>query len=95
MALLQTQLTTNITTAVKLAQARNGRRGLIIENHDTTNAVVLGGSSVAITGTAGGIQLKPGTILQLVDSNSTIQSEEWWAIAAVGTPIVGVVEQIY
>jgi hypothetical protein len=95
MALLQTQVTLNATTATKLAQARTARKGLLIKNQDAAIIVTVGGSTVAASGNLGGYQLKTNDSLQLTDMSATIQSEEWWAIAASGTPIVDVIEQIY
>ncbi|HEV2036888.1 MAG TPA: hypothetical protein VGU71_22280 [Candidatus Dormibacteraeota bacterium] len=95
MALLQTQVTLNAVTATKLCQARTGRKGLIIKNQDAAIVVTLGGSSVAVSGNAGGYQLKTNDSLQLTDMSASIQSEEWWAIGASGAPIVDVIEQIY
>lgn len=90
MALRQTQITTG-ASAMKLVGPDTRRRALLISNHDATNAVVLGGSGVAATGIgAGGAQLQKASVLPIIEG--LMAQEEWWAIAAAGTPIVGVVE---
>lgn len=94
MALLQSQITLTAGVPQKMCGPRTSRRGLIIKNHDAANPLELGGSTVTATGAAGGLQLKPNDVLTLVDFNSTIQGEEWWAVSAAGG-IVSVVEQIY
>lgn len=94
MSILTTQITTG-ATAQKLCAGRSSRRGLIIKNHDATNAVLIGNSAVAATGvTNGGLQLAAGATLQLTDFNASIQQDEFWAVAAAGTPIVSVLEHI-
>jgi len=94
MALLQTQITLTAGVPQKMCGPRTSRRGLIIKNHDAANPLELGGATVTATGGTGGLQLKANDVLTLVDFNSTIQGEEWWAVSAAGG-IVSVVEQIY
>lgn len=95
MALIQTQIMLNAVTASKLCAARTGRKSLIIKNHDAAIVVTIGSSSVTATGATGGVQLKANDQLTLADPLSTLPQEEFWAIAASGTPIVGVIEQLY
>lgn len=88
----QAQLTTS-ASAQELIPPRSGRRLLVIRNHDATNAAVIGGPNVTATGAAGGIQLKPGDPpLIIAEGGSDAASDGWYAVAAAGTPIVGVVE---
>jgi hypothetical protein len=92
MALRQTQITTG-AAAMKLVGPDTRRRALLISNHDATNAVVLGGSTVTATGIGtGGAQLKAATTFPIIEG--LMAQEEWWAVAAAGTPIVGVVETL-
>lgn len=92
MAISQGQLTTS-ATAQELIGPRTDRKLLIIRNHDATNAVVVGGPAVTATGAAGGVQLKPGDPpLVISEGGSDSAGDAWYAVAAAGTPIVGVVE---
>ena len=92
MAIAQAQITTG-AGAAELIGPRSGRRLLIIRNHDATNAAVIGGSNVTATGATGGVQLKPGDPpLVITDGGEDDASDAWYAVAALGTPIVGVVE---
>lgn len=95
MSLAQTQVTVPTANNTKLCGARSARRGLVFKNHDATNFVVIGGSSVTLTGAAGGVALKPGDIWVIADANGTLACEEFWAIASTGAVVVGVLEQIY
>ncbi len=92
MALAQTQVTTNITTAAKLVMGQTRRRGIVIKNTDATNNAVIGSSTVTAAGATGGLILKPNDSFTAFEG--PMAQEEWWAIAAVGTPIISVVESL-
>lgn len=95
MALQATQVSVPTANAIKLAGYRSGRRGLIIANHDATNFIVVGPSTVTLTGATGGIQIKAGTQMTIAgDATVGLAAEEWWAIASTGAVVAGVVEQI-
>ena len=74
------------TTAEKIVSARNTRRKLTVKNHDASIAVYLGTTDAVTSST--GLQLKTNEVFE-IDGHTG----ELWAIAASGTPSVGIVEQ--
>lgn len=94
MTLAAIQKSIPTANAEKLCGFKSGRRGLIIANHDATNFVVVGPSSVTLTGGTGGVQIKAGNQLVLqADSTEGLPAEEWWAIASTSAVVVGIIEQ--
>ena len=95
MSLAQTQITVPTAAATKLCGARSARRGLVLTNHDATNFVMVGSSTVTLTGATGGAQIKAGGQLVIqADATEGFAAEEFWAIASTGAVVVGVLEQI-
>lgn len=74
------------TSAEKIVDAHNGMRRVIVKNHDAAIAVYVGADSGVTS--ANGYQLKTNESVTLENVTG-----ELWAIAASGTPSIGIIEQ--
>jgi len=79
------QLTTS-GTAQKVVSQNNLKRGLLIANHDATNAIFLGVSSAVTTST--GFRLGPGQMAFLPIAS------DLYAISITGTPVLSYIDII-
>lgn len=82
-----TQVTIPTTAGgTTLIAARNGRSRVIVKNHDTTNAIYLGGAADTVTATSG-LTILAGESVAL-ETQAGLK-----ALSASGSIIVGVVEE--
>ena len=73
------------TTAEKIVSRSNTHRKLKVKNHDASIAVFIGTTDAVTSST--GYQLKTNEVFEIENHVG-----ELWAIAASGTPSVGIVE---